>query len=53
VLFLDLCHGGLEILEGQLPVVLAQLLGLLAMHHMVQLGDQVLETLDDLLTSRP
>lgn len=49
VLFLDLCHGCLEILEGQLPVIIAQLLGLLAMRHMVQLGDQVFEPLDDLL----
>ena len=36
-------------LEGQLPSILAQLLGLLAMHHMVQLGDEVLEAPDDLL----
>lgn len=49
MLFLDLCHGCLEILEGQLPVIIAQLLGLLAMRHMVQLGDQVFEPLDDLL----
>jgi len=45
---LDLTHGNFEILEGQLPVVLAELLGLLAMHHMVQLGHQVLEARVDL-----
>jgi len=45
----DLGLCGLEILKGELPVVLAELLGLFAMHDMVQLGDEVLEPLDDLL----
>ena len=45
----DLGHRRLEIFEGELPVVRAELLGLLAMHDMVQLGDEVLEPLDDLL----
>lgn len=49
VLRFDLGDRRLQVLEGELPVVLAQLLGLLAMHDMVQFGDEVLEPLDDLL----
>jgi len=48
-LFLGLGDCNVEVLERQLPVVLVELLGLLAMHHMVQFGHQVFETLDDLL----
>jgi hypothetical protein len=33
----DLDHRDLEVFEGQLPLVRVELLGLLAMHHMVQL----------------
>ena len=49
LLFLDFGDRRLEIFEGQLPVVFAEFFGLLAMHHMVQLGHQVLEALDDFL----
>lgn len=45
----DLGHRRFEILEGELSVILAELLGLLAMYDMVQLGDEVLKPLDDLL----
>ena len=49
LLLLDLGDGRLEIFEGKLPVVLVEPLGPLAVHDMVQLGDQVFEALDDLL----
>jgi hypothetical protein len=42
LLLLDLGDGRLEILEGQLPFVLAELLGALAVNDMVELDDQVL-----------
>jgi hypothetical protein len=44
---LDLGHRRLEVLEGELPVVRVELLGLLAVHDVVELGDEVLEALDD------
>jgi len=49
VLRFDFGHSRLKILEGELPVVLAELLRLLAMHDMVQLGDEVFKTLNNLL----
>ena len=48
LLFLCLGDGNGEILEGPLPVVLVELLGLLAMHHMVQLRHQMLKAFVDL-----
>ncbi len=42
---LGLGDGSFQVLEDQLPLVLAQLLGLLAMHGLVQLGDEMLEAL--------
>ena len=40
---LGLCHGSFEILEGQLTLVVVQLLGAFAMHGLVQFGDQMLQ----------
>jgi len=48
LLFLDFGDRRFEILEGQLPFILAQLLGLLAMHHVVQLRHQMLKAFVDL-----
>lgn len=48
LLRLGLGHCCLEILEGQLPLVLAQLLRPLAMHGLVQLGDEMLQAFVDL-----
>src|SRR6056297_1512131 len=48
-LFLGLGDSDLQVLESQLPLVLVELLGLLAMHDMVQFGHQVLEALVDFL----
>ena len=41
-LFLGLGDGNGEIFEGQLPVVLVELFGLLAMHYMVQVLHEML-----------
>ena len=49
LLFLGLGDGNGEIFEGQLPVVLVELFGLLAMHHMVQLRHEMLKAFVDLL----
>ena len=51
-MFFDLGNGDLKVLERQLPVVFAQLLGLLAVDCMVQLGHQMLEAFDDVLKFR-
>ena len=40
---LDLGDGCFQVFEGQLPVVLAQLLGTFAMHDMVQFSDEMLQ----------
>ena len=48
LLFLGLGDGNAEILEGQLPVVLVELLGLLAMQCMVHLCHKMLKALVDL-----
>ena len=48
LLFLGLGDGNGEVLERQLPLILAQLLGLLAMHHVVQLRHQMLKAFVDL-----
>src|SRR6056297_262447 len=42
---LDLGDGGFQVLEGQLPVVIARLLGALSMDDMVQLGHEMFEPL--------
>src|SRR6056297_1587588 len=49
LLFLGLGDGNGEILDGQLLVVLVELFGLLAMHHMVQLRHEMLKAFVDLL----
>jgi len=48
LLFLGLGDGNGEVLERQLPLIFAQLLGLLAMHHVVQLRHQMLKAFVDL-----
>lgn len=40
---LDLGDGRFQAFKGQLPVIIAQLLGPLAMHDMVQLGNEMLQ----------
>ena len=40
---LGLGHGNFEILEGQLALIVVQLLGALAMQNLVQLGDEMLQ----------
>ena len=52
LLFLGLGEGNLEVFERQLPVVLAQLFGFLAVDRVIQLGDQMLKALDDVLQFR-
>lgn len=44
LLLLGLADRNLEVLEGQLPIILTQLLRLLAMARMVQLGDPLAES---------
>ena len=49
LLLLGFGDRNLEILESQLPVIFAELLGPFAVNRMVEFGDQMLEALDDLL----
>lgn len=48
LLLLDFGDRRFEILEGQLPFVLAELLGALAVNDMIELGHKVLEALVEL-----
>lgn len=52
LLFTGLGDGSFKILEGQLAIIFAELLGLLAVDHLVQLGHQMLKTFDDVLQLR-
>ncbi len=53
LLRLDLRHRCFKILERQLALVLAQLFRPLSMHHLIQLGHEMLQALVDLLESVP
>ena len=46
---MGLGDGRLELFEGQLPFIFAQLLRSLAMNEVVELGHQMLKALDDIL----
>ncbi len=52
LLFAGLGDGNLKVLEGQLAIIFTELLGLLAVDHVVQLGHQMLKAFDDVFQLR-